>query len=59
MIFGKDAGNVVGGEPSVNFVVDHHDGSQSAGADTAARIQRKTPVRSALSVGDAKKLFQF
>ena len=35
---GQNAGNVVGSQSSVHFVVDHHNRSQSAGAYTAAGV---------------------
>ena len=57
-VFCQDSGDVIHCQAAVYLVIYHHNRRQSAGAYTAAGVQRELAVGSTFAVGNAQKLFE-
>ena len=53
-MFANQGQAVFGGDVSVDLVIDHDDGSEAAGTDTAERAEKELAVRGALAFGDVQ-----
>ena len=56
-VFVEDALDRFGRELAIDFVADHHDGREAAGADAAAAVDREQPVLGAFAARDAELFF--